>query len=109
MTYSQSTLEAIAGMAPATLEYNRGVLTAIGKPGLAVSWAMTYREADDAGKALTARIEGKHAGDQIAAMLDTGMEFAQEHDRLNRANDRYAQVWKDIQILIDEAREALYR
>lgn len=110
MTYSQATLEAIAEMAPGLIEYNRGVLAAIGKADLGVTWRLVHQESKAAGEALTNCLERKHAGgDQLAKLLDPGAEFEAETARLDSANARYALVWKEIQALIDDARNALFR
>lgn len=108
MTYSQAALEAIAEMGQGVLEYNRGVLCAIGKSELVMPYKFAATEAASLAEKLRAKLAQKHGADELAAMLDTGAEFP-ESEALDNANARAAEAWKPIQLLIDEAREALHR
>ena len=110
MDHSKATMEAIVEMAPGLIEYNRGVLAAIGRADLGIAWKFAHQEMTAAGDALTRCIDAKHqGGDELAKLLDPGSEFTAENKRLDAANARYAEVWKEIQAIIDPACDALYR
>lgn len=108
MDHSKQALEAIAEMGMGLMEYNRGVLSAIGRPELAREFKFARHAEDEAASALQKRMDAKHGGDHLASLLDAGREFP-ESQALGLANARVAAAWKPIQALIDEARAALGR
>lgn len=101
-------LEAIANMDRGLLEYNRGVLAAIGQTELATRWKFAVTTSDIAAAALHQKMATKHSQDALAQCLDPGTEFP-EAAALDAANQAEADAWKPIRALIEEARLALYR
>lgn len=108
MEHSKQTLEAIMEMGMGMMEYNRGVLSAIGRPELAREFKFARQAQDLAAEALDKKMSAKHGENVLANLLDTGEEFP-EAKALDEATARVAAAWKPIQALIDQARDALYR